>query len=577
MKRIISLFLTFVMVGSLAACGDTATQASESSVTNTSETTATSESTKPTEEVKKDPVTVTLFHSNGNLTSGPVGGWLGEYFAEQGIILDIWPYSADKFNAILASGEYPDVMFFNYTTCDLSSITESGYLLDLYDYMDYLPVIRDSESMQNAIAYAQEYVLTGTEKLGAIPCRVGMNGTPVNTGGDAIMLNWELYEKIGSPKITCLEDTIDVFKKMQAEWPQAENGLKTYAMHLYSDVDVASGAFVGINNVLRISGYTSTELHHFLVGNTANNEFEYILEDDGIYKYGLKYINTLYKEGLLDPDSLTYDRQTVINIVDTEASALAGWSNVPAYETKGYMPVYYDGMRVIDTGSFSAYGGTSYVGVSAKSKNIEAALKVVNLLADPDSMFIVKNGPEGELWEYGADGIPVLTEKGIARYVNGEEVDIKGETFTNFNVMAIQMFGTLTSFDKPYWAAFWPEVSGAGSNTDTMKRWKEFYGLSGEEDFVDLLGDDCVQVAFDDNLNRFAEVPSDEEELLWAAAQDVIVQASWKMVYAESDAEFEKLWDDAVAECEELGVEELVEARLKALDAAAEIEASLTK
>lgn len=577
MKRIISLFLTLVMVGSLAACGDTATQASESSVTNTSETTATSESTQPTEEPKKDPVTVTLFHSNGNLTSGTLGGWLGEYFAEQGIILDIWPYSADKFNAILASGDYPDVMFFNYTQCDLSSITESGYLLDLYDYMDYLPAIRDSKAMQNAIAYAQEYVLTGTDKLGAIPCRVGQGGIPVNTGGDGIMLNWELYEKIGSPEITSLEDTVDVFKKMQTEWPQAENGLKTYAMHLYSDVDAGSGFFVGIDNVLKITGYTNTQMKYFLAGNTATNEFEYILEDDGIYKYGLKYINTLYKEGLLDPDSLTYDRQAVINIVDTEGSTLAGWSCVPAYETKGFMPVYYDDMRVIDTGGFSAYGGTSYVGVSAKSENIEAALKVVELLSNPDSTHIIKNGPEGELWEYGADGVPVLTEKGYNWFVKGEEATINGETFKNFNVMAIQMAGTNASFGKSYWAAYWPEVVSAKATSDTMDRWKTFYGLSGEDDFVDLLGDACVQIAFDDNLFRFAEIPTDEEEILWTAARDIIIQASWKMVYAETDAEFEKLWTDAVAECEELGIEKLVEARLKALDAAAEIEASLTK
>ena len=137
--------------------------------------------------------------------------------------------------------------------------------------------------------------------------------------------------------------------------------------------------------------------------------------------------------------------------------------------------------------------------------------------------------------------------------------------------------GDETSFGKPYAANLWPEILAKGNETETALKWKEHYGLKGTEGFVELLGDDCVRIAFDDNLYRFAEKLTDEEEILWAAAQDILIQASWKMVYAESDAEFEKLWDDAVAECEELGVKELAKARMEALDAAADIEASLGK
>lgn len=37
------------------------------------------------------------------------------------------------------------------------------------------------------------------------------------------------------------------------------------------------------------------------------------------------------------------------------------------------------------------------------------------------------------------------------------------------------------------------------------------------------------------------------------ALRDVVVNASWKMVYAESDEEFESLWTQMVKDCEDLG------------------------
>lgn len=583
MKKIISLFLAVLMVLSLCACQNSTddkktTAASDNKTTEADPTDgptdgSTDEAT--TEAVKKDPVKITMFHSNAKLPSGTVGGWLGEFFAEHGIILEIWAYSAEKFQAILVSGEYPDVMFFNSAACDMNAIIESGAMLDLNDYMDSIPSVRDNQDMQNAIGFAKEYVLK-TDKLGALPMRIGDNGSVLNTGGKGIMINWELYEQIGKPEVKSLEDTIEVFKQMQAAKPEFENGQKAYAMHLFTDQD-SYGYFRGISNVLTVSGYTDLEIPHFLAGNTATNEYEYILEDDGIYKYGLKYLNTLYREGLLNPDSITMDRATVIEIIDKAAASLCGWPIDGAYEYNGFMPLYYEGMRVINTGSFSAYGGTSYIGINAKSENIETALAFIDLIYNPDNMFIIKTGPEGYLWTYGEDGIPVLTEKGIERFVNGAEVDINGEAFTNFNITAPLLTGTKTSFGKAYAANKWPEIIDLGNQTETALKWKAHYGLEGSDGFVELLGDDCVLKAFDDNLSYFVEPISDEDAILWAAADDILIQASWKMVYAESDADFEKLWDDAVAECEKLGVKQLAEARKAALETAAEIEASLGK
>jgi len=571
MKKLISMFLVLVMSGCIAACGSTSTTkestpaANESIATNESKV---EETTVVSEVEKKEPVSVSLFPSNGNLTSGTVGGWLGEYFAENGIILDVWAYSKDKYNAILASGDFPDVMFFP-SSADFNVLIENGYLLDLNEYMDQLPAIKNNEEMQTAIKFVQKYVTSGTDKLGVMATKVGALSPKVNTGGCGININWELYEKIGCPEINCLEDTIEVFKQMQAEWPVSDTGVKTYAMHLYSSAD--NGFFAGANNVLKIMGYTNSQLPYFLAPNTETEEFEYLLEEDGVYKYALKYYNTLYKEGLLDPDSITYDRATVMSMVE-EGSTLAGWPCVPAYETAGFMPIYFEDMRIIFTGNNTPYGAGKYIGISSKCENIDAALQLVNMFADPDCCFIIKTGPEGELWEYGTDGVPVLTDEGFEYFNNSVPADINGENFVNFNTPLVANTGFITSFGKPYSAGGWPESIAVKLDTEVANKWKEFYNA---EDFCILLGDDCVTESFDDDLDKFVDKVSDEDELLFAAAQDIIIEASWKMVYAETDADFEKLWADAVAECEALGIKELSESRKEALLAAMEVRDSL--
>ena len=554
MKKIISIFLMLTMIGSLAACGNETPVSKET--TSVKESVDVTPSETPSEEVKKDPVSITLFPANGNLTSGTVGGWLGEVFAENGIILDVWAYSADKFNAILASGDFPDVMYFNATKCDINAIIESGYLLDLTDYMDQLPNVQKNELMPAAMNFADQFIAT-TDKEGLylLPTKVGALQSKLNTGGCALMLNWKLYEQIGCPEITCLEDTIDVFKQMQAAWPVSETGIKSYAMHLYSSAD--TGSFAGASNVLGISGYGVKQLPYFLASNVVTEEFEYILEDDGIYKYALQYYNTLYKEGLLDPDSITNDRATVMKIVE-EGSNLAGWPCVPAYEKQDFFPAYYEGMYMPNSTGYSQYGSNNYIGISSKCKNIDTALALLDMFADPDKCFVIKTGPEGELWEFDANGAPVLTEKGTAYFINGEQVDIKGETFTNFNTALIVNTGVHTSYGKEYSAGGWPESLAAANSSDAANSWKAFYGA---DDLKTLLGKDYGTPDFDENLDKFVEAPSDEQELLFKAAQDIIIQASWKMVYAETEAEFEKIWDDAVAECEKLGIKELVEWR----------------
>ena len=107
-KRILGLLLALVMLLSMASFASA-------------------------EEKKLD--VITLYPQNGNLTSGKLSGWLGDYFAEKhGLEIEVWAYSDDKTNAILASGDLPDIMYVNENIYE--TMINSGMLLNLEGYLD---------------------------------------------------------------------------------------------------------------------------------------------------------------------------------------------------------------------------------------------------------------------------------------------------------------------------------------------------------------------------------------------------------------------------------------------------------
>ena len=76
--------------------------------------------------------------------------------------------------------------------------------------------------------------------------------------------------------------------------------------------------------------------------------------------------------------------------------------------------------------------------------------------------------------------------------------------------------------------------------------------------------------------NTGAPVPS-LMQLTIDALRDIVVTASWQMVYAESDEAFEEIWDKMVSDCEGLGAQDIIDWRLEDLAAAKEKQDALAE
>ncbi|MBQ8654703.1 MAG: hypothetical protein IJ507_07165, partial [Clostridia bacterium] len=71
--------------------------------------------------------------------------------------------------------------------------------------------------------------------------------------------------------------------------------------------------------------------------------------------------------------------------------------------------------------------------------------------------------------------------------------------------------------------------------------------------------------------------PDDDDMIMTKAAlKDVIVPASWQMIYAKDEAEFDKIWADTKAKCESLGLDYVIQYKTDDINAALATVAALS-
>ena len=572
MKKFLSLLLALVLVFGLVACGQKAPEASTQTPTEAAPE-ATPEATPAEPAEPAEPVKITLFPLNANMMSGVVGGWAGEYLAEHGIILEVMAYSEDKLNAIIAGGDLPDIIYLP-ANADHKTLAESGLFLDLEQHLDKLPMLTSNESYVSAMDYVKGYVTDGS--LTMLPQNVGPAGNSVTTNY-AVKVNWDAYQQIGCPEVNNLDELVDVLKQMKAVYPKDANGNETYAMRMFNNFDEGQGFFYNIFNTFGVMGIGEDEIKYGIERNSVTGSYNWMCDENSAYYQSMKFFNKLYNEGLLDPNSVNIDRTTQHKTQEAGGS-LATWIGVPGYEAHGYYPLYFKDYVITASDKFGGYpfGGGTYAAVSAKTENLDTVLKFLNLSADPDAVRTFNSLPQGEFWDRDSDNNLVLTDKGIAALVKGEEVFIGEEKYTFFNTPWLLHPNTKHPVDGETLS-----VSGSmaclelATSTDTQKAWAENYGYPN---IINML-DEKNQIVEDYGAlaSKFAEKPSDDQNLIIAAAREIICNASWKMIYAKDEAALNEIWADMVKDLEELGFKDIYEWRVNSLNEGMAIRDSLIK
>ena len=566
-KRVLALALADAMI--LTACG-------QKPAANTSETTKASESTVATEESKveekeevKEPVKITMYPKDANLFSGLVTGYRADVLAEHGIELEIWAFSDEKTNAMLTSGDFPDMMYVNPAKTDtLDILIETDKIIDYDEYAEYLPHILGDEVANEYLApnldVCRENYSGGTGKLYVLPFGVGLKSGIYNQAGtfdrNTPKLKWDVYEAIGAPEVTDMWSLIDIAEKMLEYQPELEDGTKMFGTFLDNG---DSKYFNSLTLWMTWKGSNIANTQYMAETFHKDGAIEYILEDDSVFKEGLKWYNELYKRGLVDPDSISTARADQAPKLDNGFAMLPGGS-LPGWATK-YYEVFPSDATLYTSFATTTYTGGDTIVIFKDSENIETCLAYLDMMADPYEWMKFYYGPEGCMWQVDGNVLSItdefaawLEEKGSINFFpmpDGTEYSIFNSGAINGGGTPIPGYVDINGDPVPYIPTSWPDAQAITTKNDNWTAWKETMGAEDLWDYTEKNGIEVIQVSAFDGV---ATPKADDTQLLTIASlKDVIVPACWQMVYADDEAEFEAIWDQMVKDAETMGAKEI--------------------
>ncbi|MGL4737684.1 MAG: extracellular solute-binding protein [Cellulosilyticaceae bacterium] len=330
----------------------------------------------------------------------------------QGINLD-----NEKFNLLLASGDLPDILMM-YPE-HLEQVLQAGYAVPLDGYLEeYGKNISQFEFRNNLM---REKYSNGTGKL---YFHTPSSGVELPNGPTELYygykVRWDLYKEIGMPTISNDQEFIDALKKMKTIYPVTETGEPVYAMSVYNDMGIHGWSI----RAMTCYGYKQASIGnlHYVIdvrtNDVVNNFVDY--EGNSPFWIDMKFYNTLYREGLLDPDAFITKGEDMIEKADKGQylSDGSGWYLGNFYSNnrekdpdtmKGYMTL------PAEAGWYGSDFRSGWVNklyfVTSECENPEKAVAFLDFLDSPDGNRLAYSGIQGVHWDYDEAGEPYIFEE----------------------------------------------------------------------------------------------------------------------------------------------------------------------
>ena len=330
------------------------------------------------------------------------------------------------------------------------------------------------------------------------------------------MAQWKPYVQAGCPAVNTLEDFLDAAEQMLRYKSPTPLGENVYAFSLYSDQDdcIAKDAA----NLSRMYGKVIGTICPVMELDVATGELISVTDDDSFYKQALYFYFQANQRGLLDPDSQNQTYETLKEkyadgrVLFSKEQALTEQFNQDAGERgvpeNAYTPLIAENM-VICKDADKPVGNSWYFGVSTTGSQTEDACRLLNWLYDSEKISWLYEHPE-DLQPFQALGIS-RTEAGVLpepvycrELLPGEENNPKG----------------------------YEEIM-------TVEEWLESRNMILKEN---------------EAVNMLPEVSSAMRSKCTRIGQ-VVREMSWNMIYAQSEEQFQDLWNQMQSRSQMLGID----------------------
>ncbi len=467
-----------------------------------------------------------------------------------------------------AAGNLGDLVITTSENGKLQDMVSAGLLINMEEMLEDKSIMRYESAIKSLNDKIQE------DGIYAIPSEISTQ--PATNPSEGLDLNfgpylrWDLYKELGYPKLKTLEDLLPVLKAMQDINPVSDSGDKTYALSLFKDWD---GNLM--NNAKQPACLYGYDEFGFLLVKADGSDYQSIIDTDSMYMRVLKFFFDANQMGLVDPESTTQNYTRLFEKYEDGAILYSFWPwlGQSAYNTienenegKGFMLADIEDMKIFSYGCTQNGNQKCVIAVGSQAKDPERLADFIDWLYSPEGVYINNAqpsggapGPEGVTWEMTDEG-PVLTELGIKALLNGDAdmpAELGGGTFRD-GVSTLNYYSVskneIAPNGYPYYYTLWDSVQNMSQSTLEID-WSDKMDALNTLEYLEK--NNKIIVA--PGTSFISPIESTEITTLRNQCKRIIVDYSWKMIFAESEDSFYALQKELQTTVLALGYEQVLE------------------
>lgn len=518
---------------------------------------------------KNEVIKLNVYSQLANF-SGKQIGWSADILKKKfNVELNIIPEGDGVFETRMTSGNLGDIVVWGADNDKYPLAVKNNLLFGWEDdnvLDEYGPYIK--KNMLDALKKNKELTKTITngasDKLYGFGANVALNSKDHESFFYTWDTRWDLYKKLGYPKIKNLQDYHKMLKNMQKLCPSDDSGNKVYAVSLWPDWDDAMVMYV---KAMATAYYGYDELALGLYDPT-NGKYHDALEENGPYLEMLKWFNDLYQDGLIDPDSMTQTYDEMIAKVQNGGTlfSIFNYSGSLGYNTKEhtsagklmYCMKPEDASPIVY--GMNTQGGDRVWSIGAKTEYPEKCMEIINYLATPEGRMTMEYGPKGYTWDYDDQKHAYLTDVGMkcqkdknttmgggykGSYHDGE-LQINNVTWS---IDASNPDSDGETYNKESWASY-----NATPSSDIEKDWRDKTGCTTINEYMEK---GKYTVAPGTSFSK--ETQDTTLKTTWNQVTTEIKNSSWKAIYAKSDKKFDSVVASMKKSAKKYGYDKCVE------------------
>ena len=502
--------------------------------------------------------------------SGKQIGWSADILKKKfNVELNIIPEGDGVFETRMTSGNLGDIVVWGADNDKYPLAVKNNLLFGWEDdnvLDEYGPYIK--KNMPDALKKNKELTKTITngasDKLYGFGANVALNSKDHESFFYTWDTRWDLYKKLGYPKIKNLQDYHKMLKNMQKLCPSDDSGNKVYAVSLWPDWDDAMVMYV---KAMATAYYGYDELALGLYDPT-NGKYHDALEENGPYLEMLKWFNDLYQDGLIDPDSMTQTYDEMIAKVQNGGTlfSIFNYSGSLGYNTKEhtsagklmYCMKPEDASPIVY--GMNTQGGDRVWSIGAKTEYPEKCMEIINYLATPEGRMTMEYGPKGYTWDYDDQKHAYLTDVGM-KCQKDKNTTMGGGYKGSYHDGELQINNVTWSLDasnpdsdgetynKESWASY-----NATPSSDIEKDWRDKTGCTTINEYMEK---GKYTVAPGTSFSK--ETQDTTLKTTWNQVTTEIKNSSWKAIYAKSDKKFDSVVASMKKSAKKYGYDKCVE------------------